>query len=240
MLPGSNTSSLLLDYDHYSTSDSKSLTSTTAFTNQYGIAPTSIEGKLSLKDQTFRLGARRVLPFGDNFDVQLGAYAEHSKVERNQRITHVVAATARTVNIDQEASGWGPSFDLVGRWYPMGRHSCFSLLAGAEFAALWADSKYSARNVDQTGAIAVDAINNNNRSDINTVTTRLGATVAVAYSRPINDSFKLGLRAGARWINYHNAFKGDSAILNTSMGRSDYGRMGPFIELRLGGVDSTV
>jgi hypothetical protein len=166
----------------------------------------------------------------------LGGYAEYAKVERNYRITDVNGAVAATTNINDEANGWGPSFDMYGRWYPMGRHSCFSFLAGVEAAFLYGDSSYSAREVDALGVITV-ANNDSNRTDLNHVFTRLGGTVALAYARPVNDSFKFGLKVGGRWMNYTNAFKGASDL---SSGRTDYGRWGPFLEVSVGGVDSVI
>lgn len=243
MLPNSDNSSLLFDYDHYNASDNKRVTGTgvtLASVLNAGIAnPTQVDGDLNLKDHTFRLGARRVLDFGDRFDVQLGGYAEYSKVERHHTIIEVDtgAGTSRSFKANEEANGWGPSFDMYGRWYPMGRHSCYSVLAGVEAAFLYGDSVHNVRVTDQAGAFpaAADALNNENRADLNHVFTRLGGTVALAYARPVNDSWKFGLRAGARWINYANAFKNASELSN---GRTDYGRWGPFLEVRVGGVDS--
>ncbi|MFO1259250.1 MAG: Lpg1974 family pore-forming outer membrane protein [Gammaproteobacteria bacterium] len=245
MLPNSDNSSLLFDYDHYNASDNKRVTGPAAGAGQLasvlnaGIPnPLQVDGDLNVKDHTFRLGARRVLDFGDRFDVQLGGYGEYSKVERHHTIIEVAAAGAsRSYRANDESNGWGPSFDMYGRWYPMGRHSCYSVLAGVEAAFLYGDSVHNVRVTDETGAFPAGAntLNNENRADLNHVFTRLGSTVALTYARPVNDSWKFGLRAGARWINYANAFKNASGL---SAGRTDYGRWGPFLEVRVGGVDS--
>lgn len=238
MLPNSDNSSLLFDYDHYNNSKSENKTGVLSSVLPAGglaAGASSRTGSLELKDHSFRLGARRVLGFGDRFDVQLGGYAEYAKVERNYTITEVAGANAVTAISNDEANGWGPSFDMYGRWYPMGRHSCFSLLAGVEAAFLYGDSSFSARQVNQAGALVGD--NDSNRSDLNHVFTRLGGTVALAYARPVNDSFKFGLKVGGRWMNYTNAFKGASDL---SSGRTDYGRWGPFLEVSVGGVDSVI
>lgn len=242
MLPNSDNSSLLFDYDHYNASDNKRVTGpaagagtlTSVLTNGL-VPPLQVDGDLNLKDHTFRLGARRVLDFGDRFDVQLGGYGEYSKVERHHTITEVNGANAISFRANQEANGWGPSFDMYGRWYPMGRHSCYSVLAGVEAAFLYGDSVNNVRMTDENGDLVIGEENDSNRADLNHVFTRLGGTVALAYARPVNDSWKFGLRAGARWINYANAFKNASGL---SAGRTDYGRWGPFLEVRVGGVDS--
>ena len=234
VMPGDSNSSLVLDYDRYSNADSADVNELNLASVLGAGAPASVNGRVKFKDHAIKLGARRGLELGSNFDLNVGAYAEYAKVERTLGIDETTGAPVAVTNavIHNEVEGWGPSFDIEGAWYPMGRHGCFSIVAGAEFAALWADNKVSARAADPAGAF-VGTTADANRDHLNTVQTRFGATAALAFSRPLNESIAFGIRAGARWVNYHNAF-----AETDSTGNGDYGRFGPFIELRIGGADA--
>lgn len=233
MLPNSTESSLLFDYDHYGNNKNASITTTpaAAFNSIFGAIPLAVgqsTGELRLKDQTYRLGARKVIEVSNSFDLQVGAYAEHSKIHRGFTVNE---GGVNYFNSEEESSGWGPSFDLYGHWYPMGRSHCLSLLGGIETAVLFGDSTYSATGyVGGLPVIDIDL----SRNDLNQVFTRIAGTLAIAYNRSFIHDWNVGFKLGGRWLNYPNAFKGNGG----SQPMTDYGRWGPFVEVRVGGVDA--
>lgn len=226
--------SAVLDYDQYSTSqnDVKSgLPFTSAIPGGLAAAANADRrGDLHLRDHTWRLGVRRAKEFG-RFDWQLGAFAEYSKVARTYSILEANGVAGNQLYTKQESDGFGPSFDMMGRLYPWGRDTGFSVFGTGETAFLYADQSF--QGVDTANGVLQNV--DSNRADINAVMVRLGATVGVGYARPISEDLVVGFKVGGRWMNYHNAFKNSSDL---TVGRNDYGRMGPFVELRVGGTHS--
>lgn len=236
---------LVLDYDQYSTSqnDSKAGAPFLSVIGTVNVAPgagVTRQGNVALNDYTWRLGVRRAKEFG-RFDWQLGAFAEYSKVGRTISIIESCPSCAGGVGVDprgaqlytkQESDGWGPSFDMSGRLYPWGRDTGFSIFGMGETAFLFTDQSFQT-SVTQDARLTGG--NNPNRTDLNAVMTRLAASVGVGYARPISEDIMVGFRVGGRWMSYYNAFKHSS---NLTLGRTDYDRVGPFVELRVGGTHS--
>jgi hypothetical protein len=230
--------SAVLDYDQYSTSQNdvksgvlyQTVIGSGAPFNAAG-ANNDFRGDVHLRDHTWRLGVRRSKEFG-RFDWQLGAFAEYSKVARTYSILEANGAAGNQLYTKQESDGWGPSLDMMGRLYPWGRDTGFSVFGTGETAFLYADQTFAV--IHSTGGV-LNATSDANRADLNAVMVRLGATVGVGYARPISEDLVVGFKVGGRWLNYHNAFKSSS---NLTVGRNDYGRMGPFVELRVGGTHS--
>lgn len=227
---------LVLDYDQYSTSqnDVKSGATFSTALDALGIAAAadvSRAGNIQLRDYTWRLGVQRAKEFG-RFDWRLGAFAEYSKVARTYDVNERSPAESRQLFVKQESDGWGPSFDMMGRFYPWGRDTGFSVFGMGETAFLFTDQSFQT-SVTQNGLLT--AGNDANRTDLNAVMTRLAASVGVGYARPISEDIMVGFRVGGRWMSYYNAFKHSSDLTS---GRTDYDRVGPFVELRVGGTHS--
>lgn len=228
---------LVLDYDQYSTSQNDVKSGATfagVIPGAIAAAPdVSRQANINLRDHTWRLGIQRAKEFG-RFDWRLGAFAEYSKVARTYDVLERSVAEGRQVFVKQESDGWGPSFDMMGRFYPWGRDTGFSVFGMGETAFLYTDQAYSV-TATQNGAIFPVAANDANRADLNAVMTRIGASVGVGYARPISEDVMVGFRVGGRWMSYYNAFKHSSDLTS---GRTDYDRVGPFLELRVGGTHS--
>ncbi|MFO1259248.1 MAG: Lpg1974 family pore-forming outer membrane protein [Gammaproteobacteria bacterium] len=228
---------VVLDYDQYSTNqkDVKSGATFSSILGLAGIGPAadvSREANIQLRDRTWRLGVQRAKEFG-RFDWRLGAFAEYSKLARTYNLLERSVAEGRQLFTKQESDGWGPSFDIMGRFYPWGRDTGFSVFGGGETAFLYSDQGLSV--VSSTNGNRLPDNENQNRTDLNAVMTRLGASVGVGYARPISEDVMVGFKVGGRWMSYYNAFKNSSDL---TTGRTDYDRVGPFLELRVGGTHS--
>ncbi|MFO1259249.1 MAG: hypothetical protein U1E78_12690 [Gammaproteobacteria bacterium] len=227
---------VVLDYDQYSTNqkDVKSGATFSSILGPFGIgaaADVSREANIQLRDRTWRLGVQRAKEFG-RFDWRLGAFAEYSKVARTYNILERSVADGSQLFIKQESDGWGPSFDMMARFYPWGRDTGFSVFGSGETAFLYSDQ--GVRIVSSANSLR-SVTENGNRADLNAVMTRLGASVGVGYALPISEDVMVGFRVGGRWMSYYNAFKNSS---NLTTGRTDYDRVGPFLEFRIGGTHS--
>ena len=235
-----------LEYDHYNHSKQRAA-SGLILLGSGPEADSTVTGDVSHDEHSIKFGARHTLHFGPYFDTVLGGFFEYANVEKTWKRAY--AAPGGAIQVfdfsEDQMRGWGPGIDALGRAFPFGNENHnWSLFAAGSFSLLWADHEYhyasSPNQQEEQDALALDP--EDTKSRVSKMETSLG----VEYSRLFTSdvaSVVLGARLGVKYLGYFNAFKGgnhDSVVSGAvQFSRDyDYGRMGPFLEFRLGGAHS--
>lgn len=242
-LPNSDTR-FFLDYDHYRGSEDRRAFGINALLQAPSV---HTDGYVKHKDHNFKLGLKRTLEFGSQFEMVYGAGFEWAKVERNFTVSAVDAGGTHHRASYDEAEGWGPYVDVLGRAYPFNNNRCWSVFAHAGLGLLYADNSPYVDYIEDGVRPATGL--NIQPEETTSIITHVEADLGVEWNRVMRADFadmRLGMRLGLKYLNYINAFKngnlyqwpasGLHANLNTSP--DDYGRMGAFLQFTLGGANS--
>jgi hypothetical protein len=219
-LADSNTR-LVLNYDHFNNDNRRTFNTT--------------EGYVKHKDRDFKVGVNHTLEFGPKFDLVLGGAFEYAKIQRNFNIDTGVNNT-KTFN---EAKGWGPYVSLLARGFPMSKSCGMSLYGNAGIGVLYAQNKFNQQVRNAAGALQAGSFDPQNTKG---ALAKVDAGFGVEYQRTMRSDMAnllLGVRLGVKYNNYLNGLRNnvDSNDAYASNQR-DYGRIGPFLEFKLGGADA--
>lgn len=241
---------LFVSYDHFS-DDEETLAEQVSHLG-FGAAFSSANNARAEHDsQEFRFGARHVLHFGNRFDMQLNGFVDYHKLERDVFEDVRNGALIRQRHIVDEMRGWGPGFGAQGRVQLMANNPCWGLSGGANVSLLYVDNEYVQTFRDETGAFENNGYSHVNPQDSKSVVTKVDTHLALDFTRGVKSdmaNFLLSVVLGVKYQNINNALK------NTNTGWSsaatgvadsddslhvanpvDWGRMGPFLQVRLGG-----
>ncbi|MGE4348779.1 MAG: Lpg1974 family pore-forming outer membrane protein [Candidatus Berkiella sp.] len=236
--PASDTR-LYLDYDHFSDDEVRSASGLRNIGNIGGNGVGS-QAILDQKSEQFRAGITQTLHFGQRLDVTLNGFLEYLKLDRS--FSEATGADVRTT--EDEMKGFGPGFGAAARGTPFSYCPEFGIFGGANTSLLYAQNEYTQA---QTGAVPYF----HNPEDSHSVVAKLDAEFGVDYRRVINSDMARVLfhaALGVRYVNAINAFKSGNTSWNPADGAAaaarwtgashDFGRVGPFLRVTIGGADA--
>jgi len=192
-----------------------------------------------------RLGLSRALHFGHHFTLDLGGFFEWDKIERNSEERNVQLGQAdRFRSTENEMQGFGPGVAVMARAFPCSDYRHFSVFMGANTALLYANNEY-AQYFYQGDALVYQYQPDDSKS----VVGKLDISFGIDYcSRVQTDhtGMAVGISLGMRYLNVFNAFKNGNVAFNPADasppdymgGTNDFGRIGPFLQVRIGGADA--
>jgi hypothetical protein len=250
---------LFVSYDHFNDDQERDAANLRNLGINFvppGGAVTSSHAVTENKAQEFRFGARHTLHFGQRFDLVLNGFLEYAKVERtlNERIAQNNNVHYRVT--EDQMNGFGPGFGARGRVVLSRDYPNWGLFGGMNGSLLYADNEYSQIETRSTGA--TPAIQYAfTPEDSKSIVAKLDAEFGLDYTRTVNSDmarFLMSVALGARYMNVINAFKTGNTAFNPAVlgaggavagsyanwtGSSlDWGRMGPFLQFRLGGAEA--
>jgi Legionella pneumophila major outer membrane protein precursor len=248
-----------IEYDHFKGDESREVVGAAALSAgvPVNIAPVTT-ANVEHKERDFKFGLRHTLDFGPKFETVLGAGLEYSKVQRTFTTQSLwTGPNSRFREMFDETEGWGPFVEAKGRAYPWGNESRnWSFWARGAVALLYSD--HTGRFEMREPGVGIPQLTNNytfTPEDTKSIITRVEADLGLEWNRVMRADFNdllLGVKLGVRYHNMMNAFKngnlnqvvatsseggaGLTGDLNTSP--NDYGRMGPFLEFKIGGSNA--
>jgi len=237
-------------YDHFNdgsnTESSGGLSGLGLNVNNPGTFATS-----TVKDrsQEYTLGLDRRIEVGPRFYLDTGAFIEWDKVHRNNRQVHSETGAISTLDVNNKITGFGPGVGVKGHATPFSNYNGFGIFASALTTLLYAKNSYDWTLVEAGGISALDP--EGTHSIVNKVDISLGLDYNCPLRMASRSKMQLGVTLGARYVNYINAFKNGNAMtspqavastdrfqLDASAGAEDWGRVGPFLQVRIGGGHS--
>lgn len=249
---GSNTR-FFAYWDHFRADDD----ATTSGVRNLGLVPGAITTgtmQVESKSDELRLGLSRGLSFGHHFSLDLGGFFEWDKVERNSNEYQVQSGNAdRFRSTENEMQGFGPGVAVMARAFPSHDYRHFSVFMGAMTSLLYVNNEF-----DQSFFSGDQLVYQYQPDDSKSIVGKLDISFGIDYcSRIHTDStgMSLGVSLGMRYMNIFNAFKNGNSAYNSVIqqgavlpvlsgtpaytgGSNDFGRIGPFLQVRLGGADA--
>lgn len=250
---GSNTR-FFAYWDHFRADDDAA---TSGVRNLGLVPPTITNGGMEVesKSDELRIGLSRGLNFGHHFNLDLGGFFEWDKIERNTEERNTQAGSPnRFRSTENEMQGFGPGVAVMARAFPSHDYRHFSIFMGAMTSLLYVNNEF-----DQSFFNGDELVYQYQPDDSKSIVGKLDISFGVDYcSRIHTDStgMSLGVSLGMRYMNIFNAFKNGNSAYNTSIqqgvvvnpslvgtpaytgGSNDFGRIGPFLQVRLGGADA--
>lgn len=248
-IAGHNTR-FFVDYDHFRGEETREIGGNgVQALGQANAAGTVVTSAVEHKERDFKVGFVHTLHFGPKFETDLSGAIEYAKMQRTVDNQHRVGVAVQYQEIFNETEGWGPFMAATGRVYPWGdQNRCWSFWARAGVGLLYSDHTFTHRLQDN----AIPPVFNDssmNPEDTKSIVTRVEADLGVEWNRVMRADFsdlQLGVRLGVRYHNVNNAFKNGNllqipaanALVNINSSPDDYGRMGPFLEFKIGGANA--
>lgn len=227
---------------------------------------TSATANVRDHSQEFTLGLDRRIHFGPRYNVHTAAFFEWDRLKRtmfeqNAAFNFVpVGAVNRlplqvaTRETENKLHGFGPGigFKFVGQ--PLCNYN-FGLFASFASSLLYVHNKYRVFALEQFREGDVTYFYNPEKTS--SIISKLDISFGAEYKRLLHiDAGKLeaGISLGMRYVNFINAFKNGNVYYNpqfntppvnnvsgiaANLGHSeDWGRLGPFLQFRVGGAHS--
>ena len=258
---GGNNTRFFFEYDHFKGDESREVggTGVSAIASGLQASGVTVTANVQHKERDVKFGLRHTLDFGPKFETVLGAGLEYSKVQRTfYSMALWNGPNIRNSNLFNETEGWGPFVEAKGRAYPLGNESRnWSFWARGALALLYADhtGTFEIREVGPGNPPELHGAFTYFPEDTKSIITRVEADLGIEWNRVMRADFNdllLGVKVGVRYHNMINAFKngnlmqipstgaaGGGALANSlNTSPNDYGRMGPFLEFKLGGANA--
>lgn len=247
---------LFVSYDHFHDNKSRDASGV----RNIGIAPafgvtSNGYADVSHRAHELRFGGRHMLHFGPSFDLDLNGFFEYAKVERKtfERIQSNGVINIR--NTEDEVRGYGPGFGARARAVPLHDNPCWGIFGGLNASLLYANHEFNQNFSLGTDFPAVMQYQFE-PEDSKSIVGKIDASFGIDYNRMIKSdmtSIILNVAVGMRYMNMFNALTSgntawndrdvigldDSSAWAVNTGKTfDFGRMGPFLQVRLGGHNS--
>ncbi len=240
-------------YDHFRGDDSAA----TSGVRNLGIplagngAITNGSMDVETKSDEFRLGLSRGLNVGRHFSLDLGGFFEWDKIERNSEEYQSQAGVPnRFRSTENEVKGFGPGVSVMARAFPSQNYCHFSVFMGAMTTLLYANNEF-----DQALYVGEDLFYQYQPDDSKSVLGKLDISFGIDYCNRIRtdcNGMTVGMSLGVRYLNIFNAFKNGNTAYNNAIqaggavegfaantgSTNDFGRIGPFFQVRIGGADA--
>ncbi|MCS5712474.1 Lpg1974 family pore-forming outer membrane protein [Candidatus Berkiella aquae] len=241
---------LFVYWDHFRADDDAS----TSGVRNLGLVPGAITSgsiEVEQKSDELRIGLSRALNFGHHFSLDLGGFFEWDKVERNTNEFQSQAGNPnRFRSTENEMQGFGPGVAVMARAFPSHDYRHLSVFMGAMTSLLYVNNEFSQAQFNG------DALFYQYQpDDSKSVVGKLDISFGVDYCSRIQtdwDGLLVGVTLGMRYMNIFNAFKNGNTYYNNPIQggvaqagfaantghAEDWGRIGPFLQFRIGGAES--
>lgn len=227
-------------WDHYRNDDSQTATPT----YHYSIGNATSVSNVNYGSDEVRLGVSQAFEFGTLASLSLGGYFEWVKLTRDM---NVFDSTGNYFNTYNKMDGYGPGIAAMARVYPFTNFGFLSALHGIGGFLGTTTSLLYAHN-DFSHAYATTGTNFLRTSSSESIVGKLDISFGLDYCSELTNGTMFGLSLGMRYLNIFNAFKNANqgpilvptspVDLSGNIGSDDWGRMGPFIQFRIGGADA--
>ncbi len=212
-----------------------------------------------LKSQEYRIGAIHDIHFNSRFSLDLLAFFEYDKVRQEmfETISRNPASSYRVRTTENIAKGWGPGIGLLTHWYVCNPH--WNVFAGLNTTVLKLENNFRQnfsiiQDSGGGGSTPYDYSPVETDSLVGKVDIEFGLNYACAFRYEMQ-GMKWDVSLGMRYMNMFNVFKngntayqplafsngGGAALQVTPVylgAAQDWGKYGPFLRFRLGGVHS--
>lgn len=219
-------------------------------------------GVVHNKSDEWTFGIDRRLAFGPCYVIDTAFFLEWDKVRRNfgERAVQDISPSPTVPTIARSTRdtynrfrGFGPGIGIKGRGIPF---ACPNVGVFASFASTMLYGKnyftsalYSSVTVEDI--VSETLVYRLDPEESRSIVNKFDITFGVDYKRTFQlncDQVQVGLALGMRYVNYINIFKNGNTFFNPLSPSSsfalntghaeDWGRVGPFLQLRIGGGDS--
>jgi|GEM_PF-2867505 len=238
---------LFVYYDHFRADDNAA----TSGVRNLGLEPDGAlitNGSMDVETSSdeLRIGLSRGLNFGHHFSLDVGGFFEWDKIERNSEEFVSSGAERRYRSTENEIQGFGPGVAVMARAYPSNDYRSFSVFMGAMTTLLYVNNEFD-QSMQQGGLVYQYT-----PADTKSMLGKLDISFGVDYCSRIHTDragMSVGMSLGMRYLNVFNAFKNGNVAYNNAIapldgtpaytgGSNDFGRIGPFLQVRLGGTDA--
>ncbi len=249
-----NDTRLFFEYDHFKDDESRIISGvgvSALGVNAGAVLVTTVSSTVEHKERDFRFGLVHTLHFGPKFDVDVAGALEYAKMQRRQNTqARDAAGLVHASETFNEAEGFGPNMSATGRVYPWGDHNRdWNFYAKAGVALLYSDiTATHQQRIISANPVAFVGGTSFNPEDSKSILTRVEADLGVEWTRVMRADFSdlsMGVKLGIKYQNTTNAFKngdlfqaGPSGLGGINTSPDDFGRMGPFLEFKLGGANA--
>lgn len=264
-IPGTPTR-FFISYDHYHTTDNVDAVGVTtdigmrttdgeAFLALFD-GRNEIEGYVNQRENEFKIGFSHLLNFGMHFDLDLSTFLEWDSISRNlyeEAIGFFLSGgspifTEIGRNTDSKMEGWGIGVGARAHGKPFRSNLHWGVFLGINTALIWADNEFS--QFLEPGIVGIGYSLDPESSD--SIVPKVDVSLGIDYCRIFHSdlgSMLFEATLGMRYLNFINALKNgntaynpfwdgdeDSAV-NTGFA-NDWGRVGPFFTIRIGGAEA--
>lgn len=225
---------------------------------------TFVSANVAEKAQAYRFGLTHVLPFGEQFFVDLAAYFEYNKLNRgfqeSNLVTNVITGAFGTLYGEENnrVRGWGPGVGLRIAGIPFNCMRNFSIFAGTMVTVFYGTNSYNSSQVESAAGVNTTTLLFQPETS-HSLLTKVNLDLGMDWRQVLSFNgckFESGLTFGLRYLNITNAFKnGNTAplVYRTNIAGvpftlspstevqgvgTDWGRVGPYLQVRLGGANA--
>ena len=239
---------LFVYYDHFRADDRD----TTFGVRNLGLSPAGAlitDGSMDVETSSdeLRIGLSRGLNFGHHFSLDLGGFFEWDKIERNTEEFISLGTERRYRSTENEIQGFGPGVAVMARAFPSHDYRSFSIFMGAMTTLLYVNNEFD-QNFQAPGGL----VSQYQPADTKSMVGKLDVSFGIDYCSRIQTDHRglaVGMSLGMRYLNIFNAFKNGNVAYNNTVaplqglpvytgGSNDFGRIGPFVQFRIGGAES--
>lgn len=246
-----------VDYDHFREDHERQA----AGLRNIGLNPpaagpaTDVVADVRHRAHQLRAGILQTIHFGSMLDLTLNGFFDYTKIERKMEEIARLNLNTHARTTEDEMRGYGLGFGAAARGTPLRACPEFGLFGGINGTLLYADHEYNQSFYTSGAGVGPQFNYAFTPEDSKSIVVKLDAEAGVDYRRVINSDmarFLFQAALGVRFTNVVNAFKSGNTAFNPTVLNNnpvanhatwtghpyDFGRMGPFLRLTLGGADS--
>lgn len=237
---------LYVDYDHFR-EDHERAANGLRNIGHAAVGTNHMFADVRHRTHQLRAGVLQTIHFGSKLDVTLNGFFDYTKLERKIEERSSQGVSVHTRSTEDELRGYGLGFGAMARGTPLNTCPEFGIFGGMNATLLYADQEYNQQEF--RGAIPTLEYQYN-PEDSKAIVAKLDAEAGLDYRRVVNSDmakFLMHVAVGVRYMNVVNAFKSGNTAWNQPIAGNyaawtghpyDFGRMGPFLRLTIGGADA--
>lgn len=251
---------LFFDYERYTDSDLRRVDGAFGFVTPPSGSEPAVVADLLETAQVFRLRIDHAISIGCQFFVNLSGFFEYNKLSRAYHEWDSFTATGVLnqfyIETNNHVHGWGPGvgLDLSGK--PWICNPAFTLFLKSRATVFYGENVYTASGISSVPASGTYEGAYFEPESSHSLVAKFDIDLGIDYSRKLTlwgCPMQSGIAIGMRYINIVNAFKnGNIAPLSYGINNpfnnvvnfpilgvpNDWGRLGPYIKIRVGGADA--
>lgn len=246
---------LYIDYDHFREDHERQAAGLRNIGINSTVIATDAFADVRHRAHQLRVGVLQTVHFGSKLDVSLNGFFDYTKLERKMEEIMRLSNNVHTRSTEDELRGYGLGFGGSARGTPLNACPEFGIFGGINGTLLYSDQEYIQAMYTSTGGAAPALNYQFNPEDSKSIVVKLDAEAGIDYKRVVNSDmarFLVHAAVGVRLMNVVNAHKSgntsfEPAVLNNAVAGNfakwtghpyDFGRVGPFLRLTIGGADA--